>query len=900
MSGEKMLQALNNADVKKDWIDAQELADVLKNLKPEQLQRWLKNKSEKISDVPGIDKAVTDLIAKHTEGLITLDPKQEKALYALHQSLLVREWGRVNLKKEWVSIVSDKESVQNQLWQSNIDNTLKDTDYTFVDWLSDGWQDNKWIAVITNQKNERYHVAFAPDGSLKTTSIKETYTRDGVLQKDTPEKIAYIGIDKKFVIEDKELFDKKLKTKEFANKLDDLSVDGIFLKQQQSDGSMNVVYFSETGLSTIVKPIFEKGEGIDPTAKEMFDTYNTAITSAEKAKVDAISAFDAGKAKIDAMTSTTTEVWRKGEVTKLETIRDGELKKQQSIIDANNENLVDLYKTYASSNVASLIDKSTDKFTINTDLTLTNALWESVSLNVDGKKDPESVSGHVALDNNNLLLKIDKTATNTGWTAYKKKVWEDTWYTTQSTKWVDVTNPVVEKPKEVVSENVDLNKRIDALNDGFMLNGGNFDKKTAIESTRWALKSLIVDGQSTVVGAMVSDMESASKASDNTQRELFNIKAQESINKIIADNKLSIALNFPSSYFVNGKLKTDGRWGKVTTDVLVKVAQTLPLKKQADKWTPVEIDAYGNTVHYIASLDTIDPTKFNTPDWGKNIYMYNWYYIYGNGRVKDSKTNEMFDRNQVKDAMASTSGIVETNKGATTAWTVEKNTTAPVSTPNTPSSAPKTAETKKPTNSPANKPTNPTTVTNKPADKPAELPALKYKEISGWKKLSVKLPDGREGTIDKHSRKFLDNNFTTLNPYLRLLKSGRLWMVDDEGQRIVSFDFYVKLWNSPETTKLPDNISTIQNFYRQFRDIHAYIATGEWSDNNELPMSWIFNMSSSGKVQLIQKYDKFETAFKTYRNVNYIKNNPLFDDYFERINPPIKSTIPYKEQEKVV
>lgn len=574
MPGEKMLKSLNEADVKKDWIDAQELADALKNLKPDQLQRWLKNKSEKISTVPGIADAVKDLIAKHTDGF-ELNPNQTQWLYALHA--IISEGGSINLKKMWSSINEGKESVQNQLWQNNIDKTLDGSDYTFVDWLADGWKDNQWTAVITKW-DERYHVNFSPDGSLKTTSIKETYNRDGVLQKDAPEKVAYIGIDKKFVVEDKELFDKKAKTKEFANKLDELSVDGVFLKKQKDDGSMDVAYFSDAALSTVVKPIFEKGDGIDPTVKKTFDTYNSSIALAEKAKIDAQSNFDVKKSTIDSKTSTTTEDWRKWEIAQLQTILDGELKKQQSILDANNENLLDLYKTYALSNTESLFDKSTDAFTIQNDLSLVGALWESLPLNIDGKKDPESVSGHVSLDKGNLLLKIDKTPTSTGWTAYKKKAGVDgaASYITQSNKWVDAVNPV-EKPTEVVSENTELETRIDALGDGFMFNGWIVDKTTALKSTKDALKTLIEKWKVDNVDWMVQNLEWSTLTDlPADQRLLTTRNVQESVNQIIKDNSLKFSINSP--YFINGKLKPDGRWGKISTEALVQVANALPEK----------------------------------------------------------------------------------------------------------------------------------------------------------------------------------------------------------------------------------------------------------------------------------------------------------------------------------
>jgi len=488
-----MLKAMESADSNKDLeIDAQELADALKILKPGELQRWLKNKSEKISKLGGISDAVTDLIAKHTDGSIDLDSKQETSLYALHESIS-NGWAKVNLKKESATINTNKEFVQDQVWKNNIDKVLEGSGYTFVNWLYDEWKDNQWIAVITNSKNdERYHIAFEPDGSLKTTTIKETYTIDGVLKEANP-KMAYLNSDKSLVVEDKELFDKKAKTKEFANTLDALSVDGIFLKKQKDDGSMDVAYYSDAALSSAVKPLFEKGDGIDPAAKKLFDTYNSQITLATSAMDVAKKTFDSEKVRIDATSSRTMEASRKQEIVKLQTTLDWELKKQQTAIDTNNKNLTDLYKTYASANAESLIDKTTDKFTINTALDLVNASWEVVPLTIDGKNTTENVSGHVALDNNNLLLRIDKTSTQTGWTAYKKKGTDGVVYT-QDSKGIDVANPTI-KTKETVSDGLKWTDKIDALKSGFMFDGTRSikDKEWALASWKEALKKLAID-----------------------------------------------------------------------------------------------------------------------------------------------------------------------------------------------------------------------------------------------------------------------------------------------------------------------------------------------------------------------------------------------------------------------
>jgi hypothetical protein len=73
------------------------------------------------------------------------------------------------------------------------------------------------------------------------------------------------------------------------------------------------------------------------------------------------------------------------------------------------------------------------------------------------------------LYNDNLLLTLNDSA----WTIYTRENREDasSAYTKKSNKGVDVTSPVVDQPTEVVSENADLNKRIDGLTDAFMFNG---------------------------------------------------------------------------------------------------------------------------------------------------------------------------------------------------------------------------------------------------------------------------------------------------------------------------------------------------------------------------------------------------------------------------------------------
>lgn len=75
-----------------------------------------------------------------------------------------------------------------------------------------------------------------------------------------------------------------------------------------------------------------------------------------------------------------------------------------------------------------------------------------------------------------------------------------------------------------------------------------------------------------------------------------------------------------------------------------KTAET-PAKDLSQKTAEgiLTIDAYGNKVNYVDSKDKIPSDKFNKPEFGANVYVYKWFRVYGNGRVMNLTTKEMFN-----------------------------------------------------------------------------------------------------------------------------------------------------------------------------------------------------------------------------------------------------------------
>lgn len=87
----------------------------------------------------------------------------------------------------------------------------------------------------------------------------------------------------------------------------------------------------------------------------------------------------------------------------------------------------------------------------------------------------------------------------------------------------------------------------------------------------------------------------------------------------------------------------------VPTDAAVD--QTTVVRDAQGKIT---VDAYGNAVNYVTSIDDIPVADFNAATWWKHIYVINGYTVYGNGRVMENKTRKIYNWEDVKDAISST------------------------------------------------------------------------------------------------------------------------------------------------------------------------------------------------------------------------------------------------------
>jgi hypothetical protein len=117
------------------------------------------------------------------------------------------------------------------------------------------------------------------------------------------------------------------------------------------------------------------------------------------------------------------------------------------------------------------------------------------------------------------------------------------------------------------------------LTDAFMFNGWTVDRALALQSIKDSLKTLIKKWEVDTVNWMVQNLEWSSLQDLLPQeRQLLVRNVQSSVNQIIERNKLKLKLTIDSPYFKDGKLKTDWRWGEISTQALVQLAKNLPWK----------------------------------------------------------------------------------------------------------------------------------------------------------------------------------------------------------------------------------------------------------------------------------------------------------------------------------
>lgn len=180
-----------------------------------------------------------------------------------------------------------------------------------------------------------------------------------------------------------------------------------------------------------------------------------------------------------------------------------------------------------------------------------------------------------------------------------------------------------------------------------------------------------------IEGAEIFDAKKLTEATDEfPAKKIEDIKTGE--HKATVVKELDGIQSTEKWTFKDGVL-FDGTIYGPTGNVLVEYKDGKEVKPDVEK--PVSkavvdasgkllVDAYGNAVNYVDDKAKIPSANFNKPEFGNNVYEYKWFRVFGNGRVMNTSTSEMFDWNDLDAKIAA---------GSTNTGTV-KTDTIPVST----------------------------------------------------------------------------------------------------------------------------------------------------------------------------------------------------------------------------
>jgi hypothetical protein len=565
-----MLNALEANKGIDNKIDANELANALKTLKPGEVARGLTNKMGQIEKIDGLKDAVQQLIDQHAapNSDLNLSPTAINALYTLHKSLTGWFWND-KIKKSDVNVDKyDTTEIRSQVWEQKIEPLLIDSGITTgdnfwekeykVDWTSSNVIGN----VAIQHSGDTYFLPFKFDGTFENS---ETGLE---VKNQSLDKSLYARLtmdDGKLVLEDEDT------NKEWNNFLDlaknfpsldgvetrigertisvldtndngfidkQLSNDTAFLDQNKVDNmDFNVLKQKHTDQKNLLSTYESTYEDIKgditgtvasmqresyPYTKNMKDaSFNNFKTVVAKSLLQLLDTWNVEPkpAWWDESFANVVPEGSRGLGNKKWEL--------QSEVSKLWKNIDDLRTRFVSENKDALF-AAAPKITIDNTGKLASPTVEGKEITVWGSK--ETVTDYVSLYDDNLLV----TLNDNQWTTFKKQPGKDgdPSYATTSSKWIDVTNPVVNKPTEAVTENPELTQRIDALGDGFMFEGtGAIKNKEAVLATeKAALTKLAWDEtKKDALTTILSGFETASKGPNKSNDQRTAIRSVQSI-----------------------------------------------------------------------------------------------------------------------------------------------------------------------------------------------------------------------------------------------------------------------------------------------------------------------------------------------------------------------------------